>query len=148
MSRAAILTLAALVVGGATMASANAAAVLSDRQMDVITAGSSTLLINLTANASGPSAGTQTVGEEHTQDARIMAVGYDRRTTALAHLSGIPVTLFFATGKATAIGADHADCSASTAIEGDFLAYLHAATHMVTPVTAICACAAFAVAPR
>lgn len=124
------------------VASANGLLVLSDNQLDTVTAGIA-MNLDLAATATGPTAATATNGAVHVGTADVLTVGGSAKSGW--HLTGDrPSQVAFGGGVAAASGAA-AGCTAKIQVVGD-LAYLNqisAAT--ATPIGAICTCAALAI---
>jgi hypothetical protein len=128
-----------------------APAVLSNAQLDRVTAGSTTLSLELAAHAQGPTATTTTEGSVQGAPTTILLVATDPREPqgAQVHLLGaLPVDLIFASGRATATGGNSPDCSAKIDIVD--VANIAFITQMSSTITgansATCSCAAFAIA--
>ena len=124
----------------ATIHSARAEIILTDDQLDMVSAGAETLLLNLFAQATGPNSFTSTIGSAYDSAANLLEVNAG---TSLV----VPVELFFGHGIATAAG-DSPTCSASVVFDGPSLSLLSLATETATTTNAICSCAIFVVAPR
>lgn len=128
--------------------------VLSDRQLDFVTAGESKLELDLSAAAQGPTATAITSGTSQSAGAKILLI----ETSSNAHgvtgarlLGTVPATLVLATGKAQASGAT-AQCSANVVTSGEFAYLTEASLRTAAPgsagvaTTVTCACAALAIA--
>jgi hypothetical protein len=141
-----------LLTGGTWWAGpAGAAMLLSDRQLDVVTAGSATVNLDLTAAAQGETASATTTGSIRSADTTVLLI--DLRPTAsgvvVPHLLGrIPVGIVLASGDAAASGTTGAQCSATVEPSGDFVFLTEAALKTVAsapPIAVNCACAAFGI---
>lgn len=127
--------------------------VLSDRQMDFVTAGAASLRLDLTAMAEGPPATAFTVGKVRSADTTIPLVRVSPGAVRYVTLvRTIPVTLFFAAGQATAAGTLNEDCSGGIETTGSFAYLTEASVRTQTPgvagfpTTVNCNCAAFGIA--
>jgi hypothetical protein len=129
--------------------------VLTNRQMDSVTAGDSNLTnvdngsagldvgLDLAATANGPKALTQTVGAIQVGSAEVwqVNVGPENQITPV---SDSPAQVAFGGGQAAAQGTD-ANCAAKISLIGDFAYLNQTASAVTTPTTAICQCAALAI---
>jgi hypothetical protein len=125
-------------------ARAAAPLVLTDRQLDVITAAAG-MQVDVDAAALGPLASTTTAGSVIGITAPILIIATPPRAPARA-LGTVPAELFLAKGQASAVGAVSAHCSATVTIEGTFAFLQRASATTTTPVSATCLCAAFGIA--
>jgi hypothetical protein len=129
--------------------------VLSDKQLDQVTAGAVTLGLDLTAAAQGPSVVAFTQGTVRSAGTTVLQVDLspDPARGPGARLQAVvPATVFFAAGNAAASGASNPQCAANVETTGDFAFLTEATLNTATPsaagspMTVNCACAAFAIA--
>jgi hypothetical protein len=134
---------------------ASAPFVLSDRQMDGVTAGTATLRLDLSAMAEGSTATTYTAGTVRSADTSILLVQVSPRSHGrprdIEFKGRVPATVVLAAGQATATGSAGADCSGHIETSGN-IAYLAEASLRTRtsasggfPIAANCACAAIAI---
>lgn len=124
--------------------------VLTDEQLDAVTAEGGRVALELFATASGPAATSFTSGSLMTARSIILRVAVDHQApeTAQTRLIGIsPVDYIFAAGNANSSGDGNALCSADFVGEIDLVFKLELALARLTPTAATCSCAAFAIAP-
>lgn len=116
------------------------AVVLSPAQLDNVTAGGVLARIDLTADARGAAAFTDTSLALHSLRGTVLKV--DPRPAASPRLLGTQrVDVTYGTGKATAAGDQGADCSAkATLLATDLVAGMVAAAKQATTTTALCQC--------
>jgi hypothetical protein len=144
--------LAALLAASAAQAGPRqipAPMLLTDSEMDRVTAGGLALHVDLASAARGPAAFAAVAGETHIGRATMLDVVLDPAAppAARARLTGIEaVEIGLGSGRASATG-DDAHCTASVAALGD-IAFLHSLlSAAVTPSSATCLCSVFAFAP-
>lgn len=128
--------------------------VLSDRQLDSLTAAS-TVLVDLSAFAQGPTATTSTQGSAHSGQTTILPIAANPRAPAEArwHPTGppVPAMVFIAAGRAAASGQSSAQCSANVELIGNFAYSQQTSSQTSLPPTAAapmsvtCLCSAVAV---
>lgn len=116
------------------------AVVLSPAQLDNVTAGAVLARIDLSADARGAAAFTDTSLALHSMRGTVLKV--DPRPAASPRLLGTQrVDVTYGTGKATAAGDQGADCSAkATLLSTDLVAGMVAAAKQATTTTALCQC--------
>jgi len=124
---------------------------LSNKQLDRITAGGATLQIDLSAEALGATATTSAVATIQSVNTAILLVQIDSEGAKIPRvrfLGHAPATVFLGAGRATASGATSRDCSASIEASGDFDYLTSVAQRTIAPgipTTLTCACAALAI---
>jgi hypothetical protein len=146
-------------VGGIAMAASQPTAavgdplVLSDRQLDHVTAGAAGLQVDLAAVAQGSAATAYTTGTVRSVDTSIQLVQVSTKVPGdMALIGNVPATLFFANGGAAAAGSTSADCSGSIETSGSFAYLIEASARLQTsgsagfPIAVNCNCAAFGIA--
>ena len=115
-------------------------------QLDLVTAGAGSVTLDLAASALGASAVSLTAGSVQTTRTTILRISLDSRTPA--HLLGVEaVDLILAAGRAQAVGDSNAQCMAKIATAIDLVFMIRSSVAVVTPTSATCSCAAFAIAP-
>jgi hypothetical protein len=123
--------------------------ILSESEMDRVTAGGLALHVDLASVASGPAAVASVAGETRIGRATMLDVVFDPAAppAARARLTGTEaVEIGLGSGRASAAGED-AHCTASIAAIGD-IAFLHSlASAVAAPNAATCLCSVFAIAP-
>ncbi len=126
--------------------------VLSDANLDALTARGITASLDLMATATGPSVVTSTIGSVRTARATILQIsvepGPDTSSGEMmrARLVGTaPADLLFAFGSATAHGQDNAQCAASLNSPSTFDYLTRMSVRSATPTLATCSCAAFGI---
>lgn len=123
--------------------------ILSESEMDRVTAGGLALYVDLASVASGPAAVASVAGETRIGRATMLDVVFDPTAppAARARLTGTEsVEIGLGSGRASATG-DDAHCTASVAAIGD-IAFLHSlASAVAAPNAATCLCSVFAIAP-
>lgn len=127
---------------------------LSDRQLDRITAGGSTLSLDLSASAQGLNAFASTAGTIQSANTTIMQVDLSPGAPARV-LSTTQAAVIIAAGQAIASGTDGAQCSANIQTTGtySFLKVVSETTNLPPsapglPYVVTCACGALAIAPH
>lgn len=138
----ALALLAAVAVTSPAFAQDKAPLILSDTQMDSVTAGF-TLTADLSATATGTTALTSTNGAMHLGTANILLVD-DNPKTGLKLTGQSDAAIGFGGGEAVAQGAD-ASCTAKTILVGAIAYRDQIAAATTTPTSAICTCAALAI---
>ena len=123
--------------------------ILSESEMDRVTAGGLGLRVDLASAARGPAAFAAVAGETRIGRATVLDVVLDPAAppAARARLTGTEaVEIGLGSGRASAAG-DDAHCTASIAAVGD-IAFLHSlSSAAATPSSAPCLCSVFAIAP-
>lgn len=134
-------------------AAVSAPLVLSDQQLDLVTAGGASLEVDLAAAAAGSRAVTSATGAIGLVDTSIQLVQVSPRPAGTVTLVGnVPATLFFAKGSAAAAGSTTASCSGNIETSGSFAYLTEASVQLQTsspagfPVAVNCNCAAFGIA--
>jgi hypothetical protein len=126
----------------------NAAIVLTDKQLDSVTAASANIDLDLSAFAEGPNAVTSTEGSVSNASGEILRAAIDPSApdAGRARSLGMAAADFtFASGQASASGASSAECSAALTITGNYDFLIGTSARSVTPTSAICSCAAFGI---
>jgi hypothetical protein len=125
---------------------------LSDKQLDRITAGGVTLRVDLSAEAQGPTAVASTTGLIQSADTTVLLVRIDAGGAAgpTPHFLGqAPATVYLAGGQAIASGDATSNCSANVEASGDFAfltgVSLKTSTAGPPTPTLTCGCAAFGI---
>jgi hypothetical protein len=148
----ALQILAAALAAGVAQAGprqSSAPMLLTESEMDRVTAGGLALRVDLASAASGPAAVASVAGETRIGRATMLDVVFDPAAppAARARLTGTEaVEIGLGSGRASAAGED-AHCTASIAAIGD-IAFLHSlASAVAAPNAATCLCSVFAIAP-
>ena len=124
----------------------NARTILTDNELDSVTAGGAHIDLELSSMATGSAALTSAQGSIASVLSSVLHLEWDesKPETARARLLGVAsAELIFANGKAVADGGSNAQCSAVPLVAGDG-AYAAQSAH-TTPISATCSCAGFAV---
>lgn len=145
-------------LGGITMAAGLPTAavgdplVLSDRQLDQVTAGAASLRVDLAAVAQGSAATALTTGTVRSVETSIQLVRVSPGAAGgVALIGDVPATLFFANGRAAAAGSGNSDCSGNIETSGNFAYLTEASVRFQTtgstgfPTAVNCDCAAFGI---
>ena len=126
---------------------------LDDEALDSVSAGTASVVLNLSASASGPTATSSTQGNIAAANTSVLRVSLDPTTATPSLtpprarlLSVAAAELIFAAGKAEASGASNAQCSATAIPVGDITFLTQA--KLVTPISAICSCSAFVISVK
>lgn len=146
------LALAAGLWGSAAAAlAAEGPVLLSDRQLDAVTAGTATVNLDLSASAQGQAATAATTGAIRAADTTILLIELRKTASGVTVprlLGPSPAGIVLAAGDATASGSEAAQCSAGVEPSGDFAFLIQAAAKTVNPgppIAVNCACAAFGI---
>jgi hypothetical protein len=119
---------------------------LNDNQLDSVTAGGTSIDIELSAAAEGPTAVASTQGSITTALTSVLRIAMDLSAPepARARLQGVSTAeVVFANGKAGAVGTSNVQCSAIPTAVGD-AAYV-AQARTATAISATCSCSGFAI---
>jgi hypothetical protein len=129
--------------------------VLTDRQLDSLTAAAATVRLDLSAFAQGPRAMTSTQGSAASGQTTVLPIAADPRAPAEAHWHPTgpprPAIVFIAAGRASASGESSAQCSANIDLIGDFAYSLQTASQTslppttAAPMSVTCLCSAVAI---
>lgn len=138
----ALALLAAVAAASPALAQDKAPLILSDTQMDSVTAGF-TMTADLGATAAGPTAMTSTTGTMRLGTANILLVD-DNPKSGLKLTGQSEASIGFGGGEAVARGND-ASCTAKTILVGPLAYRDQIAGATTTPTSAICTCAALAI---
>jgi hypothetical protein len=128
-------------------APARAFEVLTDEQMDDVTAGKMSMDLELTANADGSSVMTSTQGTVQIGRTTALRIAVDDSAPPQARarlLGSSDVEVGIAAGKAEASGGRTATCGADASFAGADYTYINRSQNF-TAVTATCSCTALAV---
>jgi hypothetical protein len=120
---------------------------LNEDQMDGVTAAELRMDLDLSATAQGPAAVTSTTGNVAIARTTGVRIKIDPTAPAEARVTlvgSLDLEIGLATGKAQAVGANGAQCSAAPTITGADYTY-QAQYQNFTPTTATCACTVMAV---
>jgi hypothetical protein len=138
--------------GQPEVGAARASIILSDAQMDALTASGITASLDLTATATGPNVSTSTEGSVRTAHTTILSIDIEPSTdpsspgSVRARLVGeLPADLLFAAGSAKASGASNAQCTANLNTPSTFAFLTQLSRRSITPTLATCSCAAFGI---
>jgi len=122
--------------------------VLSDQELDSITAAAARIDLDLSAFAQGPTAVTSTAGSVGTGRTTVLRITTDPQAPALAHMRLVGTStadIVFAAGHAEAAGASDARCTANLTPNGNFAYLAQSKTVSNTATSAVCSCAAFGI---
>jgi hypothetical protein len=122
---------------------------LNDEQLDLITAGNTSVALDLFAFAQGRNATTSTEGSLRTARTTILRVAIDPIAPEVARgplLGASLADLIFASGQAKAIGDSNAQCSATIEPVGELAFITQASVKAATATSVTCSCTAFAIA--
>ncbi len=123
---------------------------VSEGEMDQVTAGGIALRLDLASAATGTAPFTRTQGETRIERATMLKIGLipGAPPQAQARLLGEQAAeIAIGSGRADASGDASARCSASAGALGD-IAFIHSlASAATTPNSATCLCSVFAIAP-
>ena len=126
---------------------AQAAAVLTEPELDAVNAGLLQIELDLSASADGPNAVTSTQGAIAVADTTVVRISIDPSAPppAQAHLLGVSqAEIGIAHGTADASGGNNPKCAANVNVEGgDSVQTTQTST--ITVMAATCACSAFVV---
>jgi hypothetical protein len=143
-----VISAALLAIGCLQAATpARALELLTDDQMDEVTAGRVTMDVELSANANGPSVITSTQGSVTVGQTTGLRIAVDDTAPPEARarlLGSANLEVGIAAGKADASGARDATCAADVGVSGADVTYIKQ-SHDFTAVTATCSCTALAV---
>jgi hypothetical protein len=126
---------------------ARAYEVLTDDQMDDVTAGKMTMDLELSANADGASVMTSTQGTVQIGQTKAVRIEVNDAAPPQASarlLGSVNVEVGIAAGKAQASGGPDATCAANTGFAGADYTYINRSQNF-TAVAATCSCTALAV---
>jgi len=119
--------------------------ILTDDQLDTVSASGENVTLELSASADGPAAVSTTRGQVASGRSTVLKVSYDPNAFPAARarlVDTVAADVILANGEADASGASNAQCSAKIMTTGSFAYFDQAQMQTVTPSSAVCACAA------